>query len=809
MRLNPCLARPVPFGVDNDGIEVDPEDTEALRAEIRSHDLSDIPHKEEHLIEEDEEYDDDEPEHHIDGRPAGYEGYDLVDETNPDDIALFEVAERSHNGIEGERTTEQLMIQEMELRQQPGNAVRAERDLRDTNMAILQQEDGNREDEIMPSAPSPEQVRKIPSDEARERSLASEGDILPVAMDDSSSGPQDHDGSDAAQLPYNTDNVAAPGSPLIVGHEDAGIDRHTPPAAPSVLGDDDIFVVPSPTEPSHSAEPRGSVIALLDEAELPEPPQHGRSPSPLVPESLLQHDAALAMEPTPLLHRHDNHHNVVLEESHRIHEAKRQSFVSAIASVHEDVSTLENFGNAESEQNGHVDNDNVQETVQQSGQVQLSSTSSQASLTRQEHPSEDVTMAEDDDDEDPLRLDGPCDDLETITPSRIERTEVYVELPVMESAESIYPEARQFNLQEAPESLPRDPATPLRPRMLGYDPTRHHHGPIPSVSFSSTRSDDISGSPAAHTRSQCHYHKIRFGRGVFSHVVLVPHCSIGNEASREQIGASDLGRVTKEEMGKKRDLIFGNTFTSRMISDGELLPENLEHQVRQLAGSDLLREGHIWLLPLEDVASESALGQTDGDLNNNHTQNTYHMRSSPRSQPSTQTPDRKRKRGSSHARSASATRSDGGIAQASQRSSHSPSRVHVPREISHITENDEEDAQDSSTGKAEVSEMDDQAHTRSLQPLSTAKVDVGGNVTGADQEDGTIMQEITSGQSISPKLMQATLDEVEEDDDDDDEAQPSKKRVIELEDGEGPSAVKITPAPKKAGWLSWFFGRKS
>jgi hypothetical protein len=135
--------------------------------------------------------------------------------------------------------------------------------------------------------------------------------------------------------------------------------------------------------------------------------------------------------------------------------------------------------------------------------------------------------------------------------------------------------------------------------------------------------------------------------------------------------------------------------------------------------------------------------------------------------------------------------------------------VHVPREISHITENDEEDAQDSSTGKAEVSEMDDQAHTRSLQPLSTAKVDVGGNVTGADQEDGTIMQEITSGQSISPKLMQATLDEVEEDDDDDDEAQPSKKRVIELEDGEGPSAVKITPAPKKAGWLSWFFGRKS
>jgi hypothetical protein len=121
----------VPLGVEDDGIEVDPEDSDALRAEIRSHDLSDIPHKEEHLVEEDEEYNDDEPEHHIDGLPVGYEAYDVVDETNPDDIALFEVAERSHKGIEGERTTEQLTIQEMELRQQPGNAVRAKRDARD------------------------------------------------------------------------------------------------------------------------------------------------------------------------------------------------------------------------------------------------------------------------------------------------------------------------------------------------------------------------------------------------------------------------------------------------------------------------------------------------------------------------------------------------------------------------------------------------------------------------------------------------------------------------------------------------------
>jgi hypothetical protein len=104
---------------------VEPEDKQALIKEIRSHDRTDIPHRNEHLKEEDEEYNDDVPDHHVDGRPAGYEDYEVVEETDPQDLEIFEVAERDHTGIEGDRTTEQMMIEEMELREQPGDAVRA------------------------------------------------------------------------------------------------------------------------------------------------------------------------------------------------------------------------------------------------------------------------------------------------------------------------------------------------------------------------------------------------------------------------------------------------------------------------------------------------------------------------------------------------------------------------------------------------------------------------------------------------------------------------------------------------------------
>ncbi|KAJ9124090.1 hypothetical protein QFC22_000885 [Naganishia vaughanmartiniae] len=801
--------RPMPSGVENDGIEVDPEDPEALQAEIRSHDLSDIPHKEEHLIEEDEEYNDDEPEHHIDGRPAGYDDYDVVDETDPNDIVLFEVAERSHNGIEDDRTTEQVVIQEMELRQQPGNAVRAERDSRDFAHATIGGEENENQDEIMPSAPSPEQIRDMPSDVTRERPASSEGDVPPMVMDASPSNEKEQDESDTRPVPDFTDLVEEPKSPRAGDFQKADADSLTPPAGSGVMGDDDIFDVPSPVQPSRPIEPHASVIALLDEAELPEPPQLGRSPSPLAPESLLQHDVALAMEPTPLLHKHDHHHNVVLEESHRIHEAKRQSFVSAIASVHEILPPPDESGEAPPGDDRHADYDSVPKTEQPDGNIVQSSTSSQAPPIRPEQSLEDAAMENVDDGDDPLRLDGPFDDSETMAPLRMERTEVYVELPAMGRPGSLSPEGMLSNVQQTPDDAPTGPATPIRPLMLGVDPTRHHHGPVPSMSFSSIRTDhsDISGSPAAHTRSQCHYHKIRFGRGVFSHVVLVPHCSIGTEAIREQMGASDLGRVTKEEMGKKRDLIFGNTFTSRMTSDVEPLPDNLEHQVRQLAGSDLLREGHVWLLPLEDVIPESATGRTDGDQNENHLhlQAPYHMRSSLKPQPSSQTPDRKRKRGSSHARSISATRSDGDMAGTDQRRSHSPSRVRAPREISQIAENDEENLQDRPMEKPDEEERNDQGDARSQQGLLSAEIDDDETETGADQEGGNDMQDM-SEQAVSPLHLQQEHDELEEDDIED---LPSKKRVIELENGEGPSAVKITPAPKKAGWLSWLLGRKS
>ena len=116
---------PLPLVPEPEVDEVDPEDRKGLSDEIRSHDRNDIPHKDEHMKEEDEEYDDDEPEHHVDGRPSGYDDYEVVDETDPRDLEVFDVAERDHSGVEANRTTEQVMIQEMGLRQQPGDAVRA------------------------------------------------------------------------------------------------------------------------------------------------------------------------------------------------------------------------------------------------------------------------------------------------------------------------------------------------------------------------------------------------------------------------------------------------------------------------------------------------------------------------------------------------------------------------------------------------------------------------------------------------------------------------------------------------------------
>jgi hypothetical protein len=120
-----CLVAPLPLQPEGEIDEVDPDDLRGLREEIRSHNRSDIPHKNDHLLEEDEEYDDDEPEHHVDGRPPGYDSYSVLDETDPNDLEVFQVAERDHSGIKGSRTIEQMSLQEMDSRRQPGDAVRA------------------------------------------------------------------------------------------------------------------------------------------------------------------------------------------------------------------------------------------------------------------------------------------------------------------------------------------------------------------------------------------------------------------------------------------------------------------------------------------------------------------------------------------------------------------------------------------------------------------------------------------------------------------------------------------------------------
>lgn len=121
----PHIALPRSMTPEPEVTEADPDDPTALPREIRGHNRRDIPHKDEHLVEEDEEYNNDTPEHHIDGTPAGFENYPVVDETGPNDMEVFEMAERKPGGIEGDRTTEQVVIQEMELRQQPGDPIRA------------------------------------------------------------------------------------------------------------------------------------------------------------------------------------------------------------------------------------------------------------------------------------------------------------------------------------------------------------------------------------------------------------------------------------------------------------------------------------------------------------------------------------------------------------------------------------------------------------------------------------------------------------------------------------------------------------
>lgn len=151
-----------------------------------------------------------------------------------------------------------------------------------------------------------------------------------------------------------------------------------------------------------------------------------------------------------------------------------------------------------------------------------------------------------------------------------------------------------------PEARPRD--------LIARTPelTHHHHGAPMSTALRSTlheseRNLSHTESPASHTRSQCHYHKMRFDRGVRSHTMLIPGCSLGSLSQRAEVDAEDLGRASGEEMRRKQNLLFGENFLGHMKSEQEgQLPGDLEHRLSVLVGRELIREGHIYILPIKE-----------------------------------------------------------------------------------------------------------------------------------------------------------------------------------------------------------------
>lgn len=575
--------------------------------------------------------------------------------------------------------------------------------------------------------------------------------------------------------------------------------------------EEDIFAVdPSPlTEAPARHE---AIVDMLHSDELPPAPEDHRSPSPLAPEAEIQHDVALVMEPAPLLHRRDQHHNIVLEESHRIHEEKLLSFTSAIDAVEESAQSVPSHDhrsqNATLPENFEADVREVNQPVRASPLNETSELQPSLSTPPRLDSTQDPSLLHPethDDGDDPLLLSGHFNDSESITSPNPLRTEVYVDVPPLDR--SHLPETGLNSEVQIEVQQRVEPTTPLLSTTSSTDPTRHHHGPVHRTSYSSIRSEDndISGSPAAHTRSQCHYHKIRFGRGVYSHVLLIPHCSIGNEVAREKVGARDMGRVTKEEMLHKRDLNLGDTFTHKVTSDVETLPDNLEHLVRQLVGADLLREGHIWLLPLADVAPQSVISRSLEGADSLGDDDVFHVRREP-----SQTPERKRKRGSSRARSTSTARSDVESPESVTKGTRSRSRAGVVRKVSQIDEKEEEAPEMVANDVTkQSSNMAEELPGEASMPFQHQG---GDTVMGEVKQDAMGKEELFDkggdGDSEQIRSEKRSIDEHDEEEEKSTDGHASKKRIVERGDGGGRDAIEVRPV-QKAGWLSWLFGKRS
>lgn len=383
---------------------------------------------------------------------------------------------------------------------------------------------------------------------------------------------------------------------------------------------------------------------------------------------------------------------------------------------------------------------------------------------------------------------------------------------------------------EAGPSTARNPLTP--PLMPHFDSTRHIHSSGNIATLGHPLIERNIDSPAARTRSQCVYHKLRFGTGEECIVALVPACSIGSSQQRREVEAEDAGKASLSEMALGRKLGFspsdpalllGPVRSSQSASNGlQEVPEVFEHQLRKLVGADVLREGSCFMLlpadeetakvqPMEidegpamssgsPVRSQRSLGKAPGALDKGKGRATSATFGSPEAimfdsaPPATE--DRKRKRGSSA--TPSATGGGGGDGSQSDvetpnkrraiglGSSPSGTRLSPVVEVERVKREDEDTMDDEVSEGARAKDEDIDVE----EPTTSDSMPPTENDTEVDEEP------IASGSANQREASDAMdVDENEEEETVQEAAQ---------EEREKPDA----PVEKGGGWWSGIWRRK-
>jgi hypothetical protein len=336
------------------------------------------------------------------------------------------------------------------------------------------------------------------------------------------------------------------------------------------------------------------------------------------------------------------------------------------------------------------------------------------------------------------------------------------------------PTVDQRNAQQ--NASPPPPQTPpTRPRELDLrtpELTHHHHGPVSTAPRSTLHESERmlhAESPASHTRSQCHYHKMRFDRGAHSHTMLIPGCSLGSATQRAELDVEDLGKASSEEMKRKQSLLFGENFLGHMKSEEEgTLPSDLEHRLSVLVGRELIREGHIYILPLEQGMPHTHAEEEE---------------------------------------------EDGGIASRTRRrTSQTPGPGSGLGLVTPVREGDKKRKhRGSSVGRTPVSAGKKRAsELLNVQEVKEESEDeVKGDEQGGERED--------AGPSSKKRIVEVdgSPKAVDKEDDDEDEVVPTKRDRDE-EDGDrmdvdervDQSTDRQAMAPARKGWFGWLWGRK-